>query len=85
MYAPGTDGSHPSVPFPLDIQQAYTYDNKGNMLTQQTRNSTASTFIKGATAYTTDQNYAATQTDARGKTVSTVTDANGQTVKTFQA
>lgn len=76
---------------PLDIQQAYTYDSKGNVLTQQTQNSTASTFIKGATAYTADQNYVATQTDARGKvvtstinpttgTLTSVQDPNGQTV-----
>ncbi|MDD4513928.1 MAG: hypothetical protein PHN24_12685 [Eubacteriales bacterium] len=32
---------------PLDIQQAYTYDDKGNVLTQQTQNSDGSVFIKG--------------------------------------
>ncbi len=64
---------------PLDMHQEYTYDNKGNVLTQKTRNSTGATFIKGETAYTTDRNYATEQTDARGKTVS-VTDPDGQTV-----
>ena len=51
---------------PLDIQQAYTYDGKGNVLTEQTQNSTVSTFIKSSTTYTANQNYVAAQTDARG-------------------
>ena len=76
---------------PLDIQHTYAYDNKGNVLTQQTQNSTASAFIKGEITYTADQNYVATQADARGKvvtsnidpatsTLTSVQDPNGQTV-----
>ena len=76
---------------PLDIQHTYAYDNKGNVLTKQTQNSTASAFIKGEITYTADQNYVATQADARGKvvtsnidpatsTLTSVQDPNGQTV-----
>lgn len=76
---------------PLDIQHTYAYDNKGNVLTQQTQNSTASAFIKGEITYTADQNYVATQADARGKvvtsnidpvtsTLTSVQNPNGQTV-----
>ena len=76
---------------PLDIQHTYAYDNKGNVLTQQTQNSTASALIKGEITYTADQNYVATQADARGKvvtsnidpatsTLTSVQDPNGQTV-----
>lgn len=75
----------------LDIQHTYAYDNKGNVLTQQTQNSTASAFIKGEITYTADQNYVATQADARGKvvtsnidpatsTLTSVQNPNGQTV-----
>lgn len=76
---------------PLDIQHTYAYDNKGNVLTKQTQNSTASAFIKGEITYTADQNYVATQADARGKvvtsnidpatsTLTSVQNPNGQTV-----
>ena len=73
------------------VQTLYAYDNKGNVLTKQTQNSTASAFIKGEITYTADQNYAATQADARGKvvtsnidpatsTLTSVQNPNGQTV-----
>ena len=44
------------------------------------RNSASSLVIAGSTAYTADKNYVASQTDARGKTVTMVTDANEGTV-----
>lgn len=56
MCAPGTDGSHPSVPFPLDIQQMYTHNDKGNVQRAATATAAAaieSAVIVGAAAVTT--------------------------------
>ena len=74
---------------PLSIIQENTYDEKGNVLTSKTRNSASTLVIQGSTAYTTNKNYVASQTDARGYTVnsnydttigtlSSVTNPNGQ-------
>ena len=74
---------------PLSIIQENTYDEKGNVLTSKTRNSASTLVIQGSTAYTTNKNYVASQTDARGNTVvsnydltkgtlSSVTNPNGQ-------
>jgi hypothetical protein len=76
---------------PLSIVDVNTYDSAGNPLTRQTQNTPGSPFIKDSTAYTANQNYTATQTDARGKvvasdidltagTLTSVTDPNGQSV-----
>ena len=65
---------------PLGVITESTYDAKGNPLTGKTRNSASSLVIAGSTAYTADKNYMASQTDARGKTVTMVTDANEGTV-----
>ncbi len=54
---------------PLSIIQENTYDDKGNVLTSKTRNSASTLVIQGSTAYTANQNYIASQTDARGNTV----------------
>ena len=80
-----------STTSPLGIITAATYDNKGNPLTSQTKNSDASLVIETQTTYTTNKNYVATQKDARGKivtsnidltagTLTSVTDPKGQTV-----
>ena len=71
-----------TVKSPLNIFQEYGYDGKGNPTSAKTRNSNSSLVIGSTTTYndTTYPNYAASQTDARGKTVTTVTDANKGTV-----
>ncbi len=65
---------------PLGVTTESTYDTKGNPLTGKTRDSASAKVIATSTTYTTDQNYVATQTDARGKTVTTVTDPDKGTV-----
>ncbi len=76
---------------PLGIVQAITYDDKGNPLTAQTKNSSGTMVIEGDTTYTTNKNYVATKKDARGKvttsdinlslgTLTSITDAKGQSV-----
>ncbi len=76
---------------PLGIISEYTYDNKGNPETTQTRDAGSTAIVKAETAYTPDQNYVLTQKDARGKVITTqtdpqkgttqsVTDPTGQTV-----
>ena len=80
-----------STTSPLGIMTAATYDDKGNPLTSQTKNSSGSMVIESQTTYTANQNYVATQKDARGKvitnntdltkgTLTSVTDPKGQTV-----
>ena len=80
-----------STTSPLGIITAATYGDKGNPLTSQTKNSSGSVVIETQTTYTSNQNYVATQKDARGKvvtsnidltagTLTSVTDPNGQTV-----
>ena len=72
---------------PLSIWQEYSYDSKGNPTSAKTRNNSSSLVIGSTTAYndTTYPNYVASQTDARGKTVTTVTDANKGTVTSVTA
>ena len=65
---------------PLSIVQEYTYDSKGNPTAALTRNSASSAIIRTTTAYTSNKNYVASQTDARGKTVTTAIDSNKGTV-----
>jgi len=76
---------------PMGVVQAFQYDSKGNPTVTKTQNSNGASFIQGTTAYTANQNYVASQTDARGMTVtsnidlnrgtlSSVTDPKGQTV-----
>ena len=76
---------------PVGVTQAFEYDLKGNRTSFKIQNSGGTSFIKSTAAYTDNQNYVASQTDARGKTVTSnidrskgtldsVTDPNGQTV-----
>ncbi len=76
---------------PMGVIQAFAYDVKGNPTLSKTQNSGGASFIQGTTAYTENPNYVLSQTDARGKTVTSdtdwdkgtlksVTDPNGQTV-----
>ena len=65
---------------PMSVIQTFQYDNKGNNTVAQTEDSTATDFIRGTTAYSGNQNYVASQTDARNKTVTSVTDANKGTL-----
>ena len=58
------------------IKTGYLYDAYGNVLQSQTEDSTGSLskYIQTSATYTTAGTYVATQTDARGKVVTTVTD-----------
>ena len=63
---------------PLGTVSTYQYDANGNPTESRVSESDAASaqFIKGTTAYTSAGTYVASQTDARGKTVTTVTDAD---------
>ena len=65
---------------PENITTENDYDDKGNQTATRVKNSAASLVIESATTYTEDKNYPLTQTDARGKVVSTITDPNLGTV-----
>ena len=56
----------------------YQYDANGNPTESRVSESDAASaqFIKGTAAYTAAGTYVASQTDARGKTVTMVTDAD---------
>ena len=61
---------------------ANTYNTYGNPTQTQVKDADTATahLIRSDMAYTSNGNYVASQTDARGKTVTTVTDANKGTV-----
>ena len=63
---------------PLGIVSTFSYDAHGNRTESKVSESesSAAKFIKSTAAYTDEGNYVASQTDARGKTVTTVTDPN---------
>ena len=63
---------------PLGIVSTFSYDAHGNRTESKVSESESSVakFIKSTAAYTTAGTYIASQTDARGKTVTTVTDPN---------
>ena len=76
---------------PMGVMQTFQYDNKGNQTEVQSQDGTAGSFIKGMTGYAADQNYVVSQTDGRGKivtsnvdlfkgTLDSVTAPNNQTV-----
>ena len=69
-----------STTSPLGIVTAATYDSKGNPLTAQTKNSSGSMVIETQTTYTPNQNYVATQKDARGKMVTSTIDQTAGTL-----
>ncbi len=60
---------------PMGVVQTYQYNTAGGATLTQTQDGTGSSFIRGTTGYTPDMNYAVSQTDARGRTVTSVTDA----------
>ena len=63
---------------PLGTVSTYQYAGNGNPTESRVSESSSASaqFIKGTTAYTAAGTYAVSQTDARGKTVTTVTDAD---------
>lgn len=65
---------------PMQVNEVFTYDDKGNPTVYQVQNPTATTFIKNTTAYTSDKNYIASKTDSRGNTTLTNVDAQRGTL-----
>ena len=61
---------------PLDIRDSYGYDNKGNVLSVDKRKAGDATYLRSESTCTANQNYAATQKDARAKVVQLATDLN---------
>ena len=68
---------------PLGTKSAYTYDAYGNPLTTAVsdNNGHITEIVETSSVYTADGNYIVSQTDARGKTVTTVTDTDKGTTE----
>ena len=67
---------------PMGTVSTYTYNANGSLTQQQTQNAAdnPTQFMRSTTAYTSDGNYVASQTDARAKTTQIVTDSDKGTV-----